>query len=252
MNTLLDNPQGNYRFLEGIAPYSSGVVAMPGHEIVHVIIQEPPPYRKGFELVERHLTERGRSRAALCAIQLRIPEALPFDGFAEFNQDYRALLEDWNLLVDDQNPVARTNVAPAVRPPAEPVLYAFSYTVPSSDANLPLTFVVAGAGELAGASLSPQDVIRAGETTVEAMRDKAAHVIGTMEARLLGLGGAWSGVTCVDIYTVYPIHAFLARTILERMGPAAVHSIHWFLSRPPIDALDFEMDMRGVRQEIRL
>ena len=26
---LIENPQGNYRFLTGIAPYSAGVVALP-------------------------------------------------------------------------------------------------------------------------------------------------------------------------------------------------------------------------------
>ena len=252
MIRLLDNPRGNYRFLEGIAPYSCGAVAMPGYEIVHVTLQDPPPYREGFERIEQHLVEQGRPRAALCAIQLRITRALPFDGFADFNRGYRALLEGWDLLVDGHNPVARTNVAPAVRPPTEASLYAFSYTMPCSDSILPPTFVVAGAGELRGPSLSPEYIVRVGEATPDAMRDKAAHVIGTMEARLFALGGAWSGVTTVDIYTIYPIHTFLDTMILERMGPAAMHGVHWFLSRPPIEDLDFEMDMRSCRQEIRL
>ena len=252
MSKLLDHPKGDYRFLPGIAPYSSGAVAKPGYEIVHVTLQDPPPYRQGFGLIDQHLADHGRPRAALCAIQLRIPAALPFDGFADFNRDYRAILENWDLLVDDLNPVARTNVAPAVRPPVEPSLYAFSYTVPCADANPPLTFVVAGAGELAGATLSAEQIVRAGETTVDAMQEKAAHVMGTMEARLHALGGTWSQVTAVDVYTIHPPHGFLATTLLESMGPAAMHGVHWFLSRPPIVGLDFEMDMRGIRKEIRL
>jgi hypothetical protein len=36
------------------------------------------------------------------------------------------------------------------------------------------------------------------------------------------------------------------------MGPAAVHGVHWYLSRPPIEGLEYEMDMRGVRREVRL
>ena len=40
-------------------------------------------------------------------------------GFIEFNQGYRTILEEWDLLLDGINPVARTNVAPAVAPPAE-------------------------------------------------------------------------------------------------------------------------------------
>ena len=35
---LVDQPKGNYRFVRGIAPYSSGAVAMPGYEVVHVTL----------------------------------------------------------------------------------------------------------------------------------------------------------------------------------------------------------------------
>lgn len=252
MSKLLDHPKGDYRFLPGIDPYSAGVVAKPGHEIVHVTLQDPPSYRQGFELIGQHLMGQGRPRTALCAIQLRIPAALPFDGFADFNREYRSILEDWDLLVDGLNPVARTNVAPAVRPPAEPSLYAFSYTAPCTEANPPPTFVVAGAGELAGAKLSAERIVRAGDTNQDAMREKAAHVMGTMQSRLQALGGTWSQVTAVDVYTIHALHAFLAATILELMGPAAIHGVHWFLSRPPIIDLDFEMDMRGIHKEIRL
>ena len=35
-------PHGDYRFLPGIAPYSSGVVATPGHQIVHATLHEEP------------------------------------------------------------------------------------------------------------------------------------------------------------------------------------------------------------------
>lgn len=38
---LIDNPKGNYKFLSGIAPYSCGVIAMPGYEIIRVKLQDP-------------------------------------------------------------------------------------------------------------------------------------------------------------------------------------------------------------------
>src|SRR6266852_8929075 len=41
----------------------------------------------------------------------------------------RALLTEWKLLVDGENPIARTNVAPLVGAPSEPSLYAFAYTI---------------------------------------------------------------------------------------------------------------------------
>ena len=43
---LLHNPQGHYRFLKGIAPYSCGVIADEGFEIVHVTLATPPPWRQ--------------------------------------------------------------------------------------------------------------------------------------------------------------------------------------------------------------
>jgi hypothetical protein len=73
-----------------------------------------------------------------------------------------------------------------------------------------------------------------------------------MQARLAGLQLLWADATCVDIYTVQPLHSFLVDTILEVIGKAAGLGVHWFFSRPPIIGLEFEMDVRGVRREIWL
>lgn len=109
---LTANPRGNYHFLPGIAPYSSGAVADPGYEVVHLVFHRPAPYRRGFEVIEAHLRDVGRPRQALCGVELRSPAPFTRQGFAEFNASYCALLEGWDLHVDGQNPVARTNVAP--------------------------------------------------------------------------------------------------------------------------------------------
>src|SRR5437763_1804764 len=144
---LRDHPTGSYRFLPGISAFSSGVIAMPGHEIVHATLGTPLPWRDGFALVERHLRAQGRTRTALCGIELRSPKPFTFDGFAKFNEGYRALLGEWGILVGDDNPIPRTNVAPVFVPPGEPSLYAFAYTVPgATPAPTFPTFVVAGDG----------------------------------------------------------------------------------------------------------
>ena len=83
------------------------------------------------------------------------------------------------------------------------------------------------------------------------MQAKAIAVMQAMQARLTGLQATWSDVTTVDIYTVQPLQPYLATAILKLMGQAAIHGVHWFYSRPPIIGLEFEMDMRGVRREIR-
>jgi len=79
--TARDVPGGNYRFLPGIAPFSSGVVALPGYQVVHVTLRAPIPWRDGFALIDRHLRPEGRPRAALCAIELRSPTPFSFEGF---------------------------------------------------------------------------------------------------------------------------------------------------------------------------
>ena len=249
---LIDNVNGNYRFLTGIAPYSSGVIAMPGYEIVHATFHNPLPYLEGFKAIEQHLTERDRPRQALCAIVLRSPKPVPFDGFADFNAKYQTILTDWDLLVDNMNPIARTNVAPAVQQPAEVVLYGFSYTMPADSEDTPPTFIVAGAGDLVDGNLSPDAVIRENETSVDAIQEKADYVMSMMGARLNGLQADWTGVTMVDIYTIHTLQPFLESTILARLQTSALHGVHWFYSQPPISGLAFEMDMRGVRKELRI
>jgi hypothetical protein len=249
--TLLAGPDASYRFLPGGEPYSAGVVATPGWEMIHATLQAPVPWRQGFAGIERHLRTLGRPRTALGAIELRVPTPLTFAGFAEFNRGYRALLGEWGLLVDGRNPVARTNVAPVVGPPAEPSLYAFSYTAATEAAGR-ATFVAAGSGELRPGQASRAGVVRPDETSPDAMREKAAYVMAVMQARLTGLGAAWADVTAVDIYTAHPLESFLATEILAVMGPAAIHGVHWYLSHPPVAGLAYEMDLRGVRREVRL
>lgn len=248
---VIDHPTGNYRFHPGIAPYSAGVVAMSGYEIVRATLQQAVPYRQGFALIEQQLQTVGRPRQALCAVELRLPAARSFTGFIDFNRDYRAILADWDILVGEENPVARTNVAPAFAPPSEPSLYAFSYTVPSTTAES--TFIVAGAGDLNDqANLTRDAVVRPGETSAHALQEKAETVMQCMESRLFGLGMNWDGVTAINVYTVYPVRPLLVDGILRKVGAAAAHGITWHYSHPPIADLAFEMDLRGIRQEIRL
>ena len=69
------------------------------------------------------------------------PTPFTFEGFFEFNQTYQDILSEWDLLVNDKNPIARTNIAPGVRPPKEPCLYAFSYTEPNAHPGNGPTFI---------------------------------------------------------------------------------------------------------------
>ena len=244
---LLSNPRGGYSFLKGISPYSGGVVSATGFTIEQARLSRPVPWKAGFERIDAHLRAARRPRQALCAIALRSPKPFSFTGFGDFNGAYAKLLASWDIPVDGINPVARTNVAPEVDPPAEPSLYSFAYTLPSAGAAK--SFVVSGAGELPEGSLDPHEVVRMGETSLEALKVKARFVLGLMDGRLGGLGVTWNDVTCTNVYTVHDVNALLAAEILPRLGRAREHGITWHYARPPIVSIEYEMDLRGCARE---
>jgi len=246
----LPSIRGGYSFLRGGKPYSAGVVASAGFAIAHVRLSSPVPWEDGFARIDAYLRAAGRPRAALCAIALRSPAALSFDGFREFNDSYVDVLKSWDLLVDGVNPVARTNVAPELDPQVQPSLYSFGYTVPS-DAGA-RSFVVAGAGELPDGSADPRDIVRASETSEDAMAAKAEFVLGLVQDRMQGLGTTWSDVTITNIYTIHDVNALLATVVLPRIGTAGTHGVTWHYARPPIIGLEYEMDVRGGTHESTL
>src|SRR5262249_44120673 len=163
---LRDCSTGGYRFLPGIPAFSSGTVAMPGHEIVHVTLATPVPWRDGFARIDRHLKDQGRPRTALCGIELRSPAPFTFEGFGEFNEGYRGLLREWGILIGEDNPIPRTNVAPVTTPPATPSLYAFDYTMPGTTPAP--TFIVAGGGEMRDRGRGAGGDVPHGEAATEA------------------------------------------------------------------------------------
>lgn len=246
---IIKNDAGHYRFHKGIAPYSCGVVAEPRWEIVHVTLSSWLPWREGFELIDDYLRQVRLGRVALCAVELRSPAPFSMEGFIEFNRGYRAVLEHWELLVEGLNPIARTNVAPVNAAPAAPSLHGFSYVRPNRDLKR-ATFVVAGAGELREGTLDSRGIIRRGETSLEALCEKAAYVLDVMEDRLCGLSVGWDQVTAVDIYTIHSLEEPLHSLLLGRIGPAARHGLRWYLSQPPVTEIEFEMDVRGVACEV--
>jgi hypothetical protein len=250
---LIDHPYGNYRFLTGIAPYSSAVIAQPGFVLMRAQFSTPLPFQLGFDRIASYLAAQGRPRQALCGLELRIPAPLSFEGFATLNGGYRSILNDWGILVGEHNPVARTNVAPAAAAPHEPVLYAFTFTVPAPPALAEPTFVVAGAGDLRDqAELTPAAIVRPGDTSHEGLVEKANAVMTVMGERLNGLGLDWAAVTTVDIYTTHSLDHFLEPVLLPKLGPVALHGVHWYYSRPPIAGLEYEMDLRHVGADFQL
>ena len=108
------------------------------------------------------------------------------------------------------------------------------------------SFVLAGAAEVGDqdAASMPERVVRYGESSPDAMKEKARRVMDIMEIRLAALGVDWPAVTNTQLYTVYDIHSFMADEIVGRGGAPA--GITWYYARPPVEGLDFEVDLRGI------
>jgi hypothetical protein len=249
--TTCIHPSGDYSFVPGIAPYSCGVVSNPGFEIVHVTLKEMKSWQDGFAEIESYLEKVGRPKSALCAMSLRSPVPFTFDGFAQFNAEYAAVLRGWGIFVEGVNPVARTNVAPQFIALSEPSLYGFAYTRPCA-VDLPPTFVVAGAGELPEGVLNREGIVRLGDLTAGGLIEKALFVMDLMEDRLRKLDVSWKFVTKTNVYTIHPVNDIVAKILNPRIEAAGIHGVTWHYTRPPIEEIEYEMDIRGVRTELYL
>jgi hypothetical protein len=243
---VLPFERGGYRFVEGVFQYSAGVAAEAGHRIVRVQFRGPVALEEGFRRIKQIIGAAGRPLTAFCACELRSPAPFTESGFAAFNKIYVGTLERWSIYDGKTNPVARSNVCPAVEPPAEPSFHAFSFT--ETAANAEPSFVVAGSGEAPEGRGNYRDhIVRRGDTSPEGIREKARFVLGEMERRMGALGFSWKDTTAAQLYTIHDIHPFLADEIVRR--GAARSGLTWHYNRPPVVELEYEMDCRGVNIE---
>ena len=241
---------GGYRYVRGQFKYSGGVAAQPGYVIERARFARPVLLEEGFRRIEAHLAALGRPPTAFCACELRSPGQFTDEGFDAFNRLYVGTLERWGIFKDEENPVARSNVCPEVHPPTAPCFHAFSYTLPAEGAGATgaKSFVISGSGEAPEGGLGYADrIIRLGDTTPDAMREKAQFVLGALELRMTALGLSWEDATTSQVYTVHDIHHFLADEVVRR--GAAPDGVTWTYARPPVEGLAFEMDVRSVPVE---
>jgi hypothetical protein len=249
MTEVIGFEDGGFRFIKGVLPYSAGVAAQPGFAIERARFSKVLPLAEGYAAIAAHLQSLGRPLTALCACELRSPAPFTDEGFGAFNREYIRTLTDWKLYRDGVNPVARSNLAPAVNPPKVPGFHAFSYIVPAPDARK--TFVIAGSGEAPEGKPNYRDhIVRKGDVSPDGVREKARWVIAEQERRLAALGFAWADVTATQVYTVHDIHPFLEGDLIERGAGAG--GITWHYVRPPIVDVEYEMDCRGLHRELVL
>ena len=242
----IDRKAGGYRYIPGVMQYSAGVSALPGYRIERARFLDPVPMAAGFKVIAAHLRDLGRPLAAFCACELRSPGQFSETGFENFNRAYAATLTEWGIMESDNNPVARSNVCPEIAPPSEPSFHAFSYTVEESQA--PASFVIAGSGEVPEGMGNYRDhIVRGGETSSDALREKARYVLSEMERRMAHFEADWNDITGAQIYTIHDIHPFLPDELATR--GSLRHGATWHFNRPPIVGLEYEMDCRRVLHE---
>lgn len=248
MSVLMAFDPGNYRYVRGGAQYSSAVVANPGWEIERARFARPVPLAEGFARIEAHLASIGRPTTALCSNELRSPEALTEEAFQAFNRAYAQPMQRWGLINDGLGAAGRCNLSPEIGGLSGPSFYAFNYTVPSSS-RAP-SFMVSGIPECEARPNYRETIVRLGETSPDALRDKLIYILDVVEKDLALMNVTWADVLDTHLYTVHDLH----HTMMDEFGRrgALAGEFRWHFARPPVHDVEIEVDARAVRREVVL
>ncbi|UFS76711.1 hypothetical protein LPB73_04770 [Tardiphaga sp. 37S4] len=246
MIETVEAPNSGYRYMPGVSQYSCGVGALPGFALERVRFSKVVPLKEGFAKVAEIIKAAGRPLTAFAACELRSPAPFTEQGFIDFNEIYIKTLEDWGIMKDRVNPIARSNVCPKIDPPSEPGFHAFSFTTVAP--NAPASFVIAGSGEAAEGKGDYRDnTVRLGDISPSGMLEKAKYVLDEMERRMSAFSGTWDQTTGAQLYTVRDVYALL-ESELGRRGVFR-NGLTWHFNRPPVVDLEYEMDCRRVHVE---
>jgi len=242
---------GSYRYIPAVFQYSGGVAAEPGYALVRSRFARPLPLAQAFDAVEAHLAAIGRPVSAFAHCELRSPAPFTEEGFVRFNRSYVERLQRWGHFPggdSHDNPVARTNVCPVYDPPGEPSMFAFSYTV-EERAGVRGGFMVAGSGEAREAAGQPyrERIIARHDASPEGIRQKVLFVIEAMRVRLQALGLDATVPHSAQIYTVLNIGHLIGECLAS--AGWARNGLVWHYARPPVEGLDYEMDINGAAAE---
>jgi hypothetical protein len=219
-----------YRFLSRPGrPFSAGVAADPGFEILRFRFDPPRPLeRGGYEAMEQAVTESGRPPEALCAVELRSPKPFTPAGFDEFNRGYVARLERWGLRQGASMAPARTNVAPERSPPSEVSVAAVCFTR-GARTETSRGFVISG---------------EADDPALSDLRAKWDRIHRELELRLEALGLGWDGASEIGLYA--PGGSIAALRAIPGLVEPYQDRLVVVESRPPVDVYTLEVDVRSV------
>jgi hypothetical protein len=222
-----------FRFLPVDGPFSAGVAAEPGFDIVRVHVPHHTPLARGFQVIEQAVRRSHRPLKALCALELRVPKPFDRTEWADFNSGYVAQWKRWEATVDGHIPGARTNVAPELDPPREPCLHAFCYTMQAERGGN--DFVISGAPEPEG--------------TPGGLPAFWKAIAAELDTRMTALGVTWEDATETQFYATRADHELFATSDLPRFNELVRPGLRWFFSRPPVAGLNIEVDVRRLTSE---
>jgi hypothetical protein len=111
------------------------------------------------------------------------------------------------------------------------------------------SFVLSGGGDArSGPEPYSDRIIALGDQSHSGLSLKIEFVIKEMQRRLECLGFKWDDVACTQAYSVHNIGG-LVESLLASQGLMS-HGLNWHFARPPVQGLDFEMDLRGAINQI--
>lgn len=236
---------GHYRCIPG-GPFSLGVAPERGFALHRARFHRPPPLMDGFDAIEAHLARLGLPKTALAACELRAPKPMTMAEFQAFNAPYVARLAAMGLNDAGISVTGRSNVAPILEAPAEPVFFAFTYVVP--EAGAAGDFLISGKPENVDGATGAERVFGGNDVSIPGLARKARYMVDVLKARVAALGCDWGGVTAAQMYCVHDIRP-LFESVLAPEGLTSF-GLAWFPAWPPVSDMHIEADVRRVRAEL--
>jgi hypothetical protein len=247
MAEIIDFKAGDFSFLVAPGgPFSAGVRANKGFALHRARFAKPVPMMDGFARIKQHLEKLGRPVTALAACELRSPKPMSVQEFQAFNNEYLKTLHAWGCRHGEINAPARSNIAPITEVPSDSSFFAFTYTVP--EANASGDFLISGLPEIRFGATGSDRTFGGRDVSLKGLAAKARFVMEGLRTRVDALGCDWSGITGSQVYTVHDFRPVLENLFAE-LGISQI-GVAWYPGWPPVNDMEFEVDVRRVRTEL--
>jgi len=247
MAEIIDFKAGDFSFLVAPGgPFSAGVRANKGFALQRARFARPVPMMDGFARIKQHLSKLGRPVTALAACELRSPKPMTVQEFQAFNREYLKTLHEWGCREGEINAPARSNIAPITEVPAGSSFFAFTYTVPET--NAAGDFLISGLPEIRPGVTDGYRAFGGRDVSLKGLAAKARFVMDGLRERVTALGCDWSAITGSQVYTVHDLRPVLEGLFTE-LGISQI-GVAWYPGWPPVNDMEFEVDVRRVRTEL--